>query len=78
MQKTLTALALSAITSGVEARRGNRQISDDHPFMNSDDQVVFHKDGGSSHLAEPMADVVRKYDEIISHKDFKKTHKSAL
>ena len=74
MQRTITSLALTALS--VEARRSRTGVSDDHPFMNSEHSVVFHKEGGSSHLAEPVVDGFRKYDSIISDKQFKKTHKS--
>ena len=67
-------MALTAMS--VEARRSRAAVSDDHPFMNSAESVVFHQKGGSSHLAEPVVDTFGKYDEIISEAQFKKMRKS--
>ena len=64
-------MAASAIV--VEARR---HVSDDHPFKNTDKGVVFHEDGSSSHKVEPVRDIYRKYDSLISSRDFKREHKT--
>lgn len=72
-------MAFSALTIGVDAFRGNykRPISDDHPFKgeHSDASVIFNKNGGSTHRAEPTADVYNKYQDLVQTKKFK-TRKS--
>ena len=59
-------ITLLALTTVGAVSNSKRLVADNHPFIDSDKSIIFHENGGSSHLIEPIPDTLHKYDELVS------------